>query len=308
MIVTSEINAESFLYGKIEKTTCKTKQMYLLRVKRLNIFTKDEAKVIKEISIYDKTPEEYISQIIFKGDIKKVDQLLKDPINVLKDVLSIPMTDDINRTGPQVIICVAYGGEKPYIVFASCSNRFIAMPKFIDYGIKTKVSASPYRQYCRVFERLCNDITLTELYKGNIIKYRKEELIGTNIIRSISGYIINTPVYEYKLMAPMKIEKLLNYIKEIISNKRLYTLCVSEENLKQLFPKDFYDAVTLNDGVKLVSDYNDMIKKYLANKYYYIIRVKIYVYNGQIIDLNSEFCTEFNLTNQLGKIVNKINS
>ena len=298
---------ENFLHGRIEKTTCRSKQIYLLRLKRLNIFTKTEAQAIKEISIYGKTPEQFISQIMFKGDIEKVDQLLKDPINVLDDVLSIKFTDDINRTGPQVIMCVAYGGEKPYIIFASCGNKFITTTKFIDYGIKPKVTAS-YWHSRRVFERLCKDITLTELYKNIEIKYRKEELIGTNIVRSIKGYIVNTPVYEYKLLVPLKIDKLLKYVEEVLSNKRTYTLCVCEENFKQLFPKDFYDAITLDDGVKLISDYNDMIRKYSVNKYYHIMRVKVCVYNGQIIDMKSVFATEFNLTNQLGKIVNKINN
>lgn len=298
---------ENFLHGRIEKTTCRSKQIYLLRLKRLNVFTKTEAQAIKEISIYGKTPEQFIAQIIFKGDVAKVDQLLKDPINVLDDVLSIKFTDDINRTGPQVIMCVAYGGEKPYIIFASCGNKFITTTKFIDYGIKPKVTASYWHSH-RVFERLCNDITLTELYKNIKIKYRKEELIGTNIVRSIKGYIVNTPVYEYKLIAPFKIDKLLKYVEEVLSNKRTYTLCVCEENFKQLFPKDFYDAITLDDGVKLISDYNDMIRKYSVNKYYHIMRVKVCVYNGQIIDMKSVFTTEFNLTNQLGKIVNKINN
>ena len=51
-----------------------------------------------------------------------------------------------------------------------------------------------------------------------------------------------------------------------------------------------------------------MIKKYSINKYYHIMQVKVYVYNGQIIDMKSVFATEFNLTNQLGKIVDKINN
>lgn len=297
---------ENFLHGRVEKTTCKSKQIYLLRLKRLNIFTKTEALTIKEIGVYNKTPEQFIAQIVFNGDIEKVDGLLKDPVNVLDDVLSVKFTDDMNRTGPQVVICVAYGGEKPYIIFASCGNKFITTSKFIDYGIKPKVSAT-YWHSRRIFERLCRDITLTELYKNIKIKYRKEEMLGVNIIRSISSYIVNTPVYEYKLIAPMKIDKLLKYVQEVLSNKRTYTLCVCEETFKQLFPKDFYDAVTLNDGVKLISDYNNIIKKYSINKYYHIMQVKIYVYNGQIIDMKSVFATEFNLTNQLGKIVNKIN-
>ena len=299
--------SENFLHGRIEKTTCRSKQIYLLRLKRLNIFTKTEAQAIKEVSIYGKTPEQFIAQIMFNGDIEKVNGLLKDPVNTLEDVLSIKFTDDINRTGPQVIICVAYGGEKPYIIFASCGNRFITTTKFIDYGIKPKVCAS-YWHSRRIFERLCNDITNAELYENIKIKYKKEEMIGLNIIRSISGYMVNTPVYEYKLLAPLKIDKLLKYIEEVLSDNRTYTLCVCEENFKQLFPKDFYDAITLDDGVKLISDYNDMIRKYSVNKYYHIMRVKVCVYNGQIIGIKSVFATEFNLTNQLGKIVNKINN
>lgn len=222
---------ETFLHGRVEKTTCRSKQIYLLRLKRLNIFTKLEALAIKEIGVYNKTPEQFIAQIVFNGDVEKVDQLLKDPVNVLDDVLSVKFTDDMNRTGPQVVICVAYGGEKPYIIFASCGNKFITTSKFIDYGIKPKVSAT-YWHSRRVFERLCKDITLTELYQNIKIKYRKEEIIGVNITRSIHGYIVNTPVYEYKLIAPLKIDKLLKYVEEVLSNKRTYTLCVCEENLK----------------------------------------------------------------------------
>ena len=192
--MTNELLTENFLYGRIEKITCQSKQMYLLRLKRLNIFTKAKAQAIKEVSIYGKTPEQFIAQIMFNGDIEKVSNLLKDPVNTLEDVLSIKFTDDINRTGPQVIICVAYGGEKPYIIFASCGNRFITTTKFIDYGIKPKVCAS-YWHSRRVFERLCNDITNAELYENIKIKYKKEEIIGSSIIRSISGYMVNTPIY-----------------------------------------------------------------------------------------------------------------
>ena len=301
--MTNELLTENFLYGRIEKITCQSKQMYLLRLKRLNIFTKAEAQAIKEVSIYGKTPEQFIAQIMFNGDIEKVNGLLKDPINTLEDVLSIKFTDNINRTGTQVIICVAYGGEKPYIVFASCSNRFITTTKFIDYGIKPKVCAS-YWHSRRVFERLCNDITNAELYKNIKIKYKKDEIIGSNIIRSISGYMVNTPIYEYKLVAPLKITRLLKYIQGVLSNDRSYTLCIFEDGFKELFPKEFYNALTLDDGVKLVSDYNNILKKYSANKNYHIMRVKVYVYDGQIIDIKSIFSTEVNLTNPLGKVVN----
>ena len=301
--MTNELLTENFLHGRVEKITCQNKQMYLLRLKRLNIFTKAKAQAIKEVSIYDKTPEQFIAQIMFNGDIEKVSSLLKDPVNTLEDVLSIKFTDDINRTGPQVIICVAYGGKKPYIIFASCGNRFITTTKFIDYGIKPKVCAS-YLHSRRVFERLCNDITNAELYKNIKIKYKKEEIIGSNIIRSINGYMVNTPIYEYKLVAPLKITRLLKYIQGVLSNDRSYTLCIFEDGFKELFPKDFYNALTLNDGVKLVSDYNDMLKKYSANKNYHIMRVKVYVYDGQIIDMKSIFSTEVNLTNPLGKVVN----
>ena len=301
--MTNELLTENFLYGRIEKITCQSKQMYLLRLKRLNIFTKAEAQAIKEVSIYGKTPEQFIAQIMFNGDIEKVDSLMKDPVNVLEDVLSIKFTDDINRNGPQVIICVAYGGEKPYIVFASCGNRFITTTKFIDYGIKPKVCAS-YWHSRRVFERLCNDITNAELYKNIKIKYKKEEIIGSNIIRSISGYMVNTPIYEYKLVAPLKITRILKYIQGVLSNDRSYTLCIFEDGFKELFPKEFYNALTLDDGVKLVSDYNDILKKYSTNKNYHIMRVKVYVYDGQIIDMKSTFSTEVNLTNPLGKVVN----
>ena len=301
--MTNELLTENFLHGRIEKITCQSKKIYLLRLKRLNIFTKSEAISLKEIGVYDKTPEQFIAQIMFNGDIEKVNGLLKDPVNTLEDVLSIKFTDDMNRTGPQVIICVAYGGEKPYIVFASCGNRFITTTKFIDYGIKPKVCAS-YWHSRRVFERLCNDITNTELYKNIKIKYKKEEIIGSNIIRSISGYMVNTPIYEYKLVAPLKITRLLKYIQGVLSNDRSYTLCIFEDGFKELFPKEFYNALTLDDGVKLVSDYIDILKKYSANKNYHIMRVKVYVYDGQIIDMKSIFSTEVNLTNPLGKVVN----
>lgn len=301
--MTNELLTENFLYGRIEKTTCRSKQIYLLRLKRLNVFTKSEAQAIKEIGVYNKTPEQFIAQIIFKGDVEKVDQLLKDPVNVLDDVLSVKFTDDMNRTGPQVVMCVAYGGEKPYIIFASCGNKFITTTKFIDYGIKPKVCAS-YWHSRRVFERLCNDITNAELYENIKIKYKKEEMIGLNIIRSISRYMVNTPIYEYKLVAPLKVSRLLKYIQGVLSNDRSYTLCIFEDGFKQLFPKEFYNALTLDDGVKLVSDYNNMLKKYSANKNYHIMRVKVYVYNGQIIDMKSIFSTEVNLTNPLGKVVN----
>lgn len=301
--MTNELLTENFLYGRIEKTTCRSKQIYLLRLKRLNVFTKSEAQAIKEIGVYNKTPEQFIAQIIFKGDVEKVDQLLKDPVNVLDDVLSVKFTDDMNRTGPQVVMCVAYGGEKPYIIFASCGNKFITTTKFIDYGIKPKVCAS-YWHSRRVFERLCNDITNAELYENIKIKYKKEEMIGLNINRSISGYIVNTPIYEYKLVAPLKVSRLLKYIQGVLSNDRSYTLCIFEDGFKELFPKEFYNALTLDDGVKLVSDYNNMLKKYSANKNYHIMLVKVYVYDGQIIDMKSIFSTEVNLTNPLGKVVN----
>ena len=297
--MTNELLTENFLHGRIEKITCQSKKIYLLRLKRLNIFTKSEAISIKEIGVYDKTPEQFIAQIMFNGDIEKVNGLLKDPVNVLEDVLSVKFTDDMNRTGPQVIICVAYGGEKPYIIFASCGNRFITITKFIDYGIKPKVCAS-YWHSRRVFERLCNDITNAELYKNIKIKYKKDEIIGSNIIRSISGYMVNTPIYEYKLIAPLRINKILKYIQEVLSNNKSYI----DDNFKQLFPKEFYDAITLNDGVKLISDYDKMIKKYSFNKKYHIMQIKIYVYNGKIIDLKSMFSTEINITNPLGKIDN----
>ena len=301
--MTNELLTENFLHGRIEKITCQSKQMYLLRLKRLNVFTKAEAQAIKEVSIYGKTPEQFIAQIMFNGDIEKVNSLLKDPVSTLEDVLSIKFTDDINRTGPQVIICVAYGGENPYIIFASCGNKFITTTKFIDYGIKPKVCAS-YKHSRRVFERLCNDITNAELYENIKIKYKKEEMIGSNIIRSISGYMVNTPIYEYKLVAPLKIARLLKYIQRVLSNDRSYTLCIFEDEFKELFPKEFYNALTLDDGVKLVSDYNDMLKKYSANKNYHIMRVKVYIYDGQIIDMKSIFSAEINLTNPLGKIAN----
>ena len=116
--------------------------------------------------------------------------------------------------------------------------------------------------------------------------------------------MVNTPIYEYKLVAPLKITRLLKYIQGVLSNDRSYTLCIFDDGFKELFPKDFYNALTLNDGVKLVSDYNDMLKKYSANKNYHIMRVKVYVYDGQIIDMKSIFSTEVNLTNPLGKVVN----
>ena len=47
-----------------------------------------------------------------------------------------------------------------------------------------------------------------------------------------------------------------------------------------------------------------MLKKYSANKNYHIMRVKVYVYDGQIIDMKSIFSTKVNLTNPLGKVVN----
>ena len=42
----------------------------------------------------------------------------------------------------------------------------------------------------------------------------------------------------------------------------------------------------------------------LEYKKYHIMQIKIYVYNGKIIDLKSMFSTEINLTNPLGKIAN----
>ena len=291
--MTNDFLTENFLHGRIEKITCQSKKIYLLRLKRLNIFTKSEAISIKEIGVYDKTPEQFIAQIIFNGDIKKVDNLLKDPINVLENVLSVKITNNMNRIGPQVIICVAYGGKKPYIIFASCSD------KFINYGIKPKISATYWRS-CKVFERLCKDITITELYKNIKIKYKKKEIIGLNITRTINGHIANTPIYEYKLIAPLRINKILKYIQEVLSNNKSYI----DDNFKQLFPKEFYDAITLNDGVKLISDYDKMIKKYSFNRKYHIMQIKIYVYNGKIIDLKSMFSTEINMTNPLGKVGN----
>ena len=47
-----------------------------------------------------------------------------------------------------------------------------------------------------------------------------------------------------------------------------------------------------------------MIKKYSFNKKYHIMQIKIYVYNGKIIDLKTMFSTEINITNPLGKIAN----
>lgn len=297
--MTNELLTENFLHGRIEKITCQSKKIYLLRLKRLNIFTKSEAISIKEIGVYDKTPEQFIAQIMFNGDIEKVNGLLKDPVNTLEDVLSVKITDNMNRIGPQVIICVAYGGKKPYIIFASCSNKFIATSKFINYGIKPKICATYWRS-CKVFERLCKDITITELYKNIKIKYKKKEITGLNITRTINGHIANIPIYEYKLIAPLRINKILKYIQEVLSNNKSYI----DDNFKQLFPKEFYDAITLNDGVKLISDYNKMIKKYSFNRKYHIMQIKIYVYNGKIIDLKSMFSTEINMTNPLGKIAN----
>lgn len=297
--MTNELLTENFLHGRIEKITCQSKKIYLLRLKRLNIFTKSEAISIKEIGVYDKTPEQFIAQIIFNGDIKKVDNLLKDPVNTLEDVLSVKITDNMNRIGPQVIICVAYGGKKPYIIFASCSDKFITTTKFINYGIKPKICATYWRSR-KVFERLCRDITITELYKNIKIKYKKKEITGLNITRTINGHIANTPIYEYKLIAPLRINKILKYIQEVLSNNKSYI----DDNFKQLFPKEFYDAITLNDGVKLISDYDKMIKKYSFNRKYHIMQIKIYVYNGKIIDLKSMFSTEINMTNPLGKVVN----
>ena len=297
--MTNELLTENFLHGRIEKITCQSKKIYLLRLKRLNIFTKSEAISIKEIGVYDKTPEQFIAQIMFNGDIEKVNGLLKDPVNTLEDVLSVKITDNMNRIGPQVIICVAYGGKKPYIIFASCSNKFIATSKFINYGIKPKICATYWRS-CKVFQRLCKDITITELYKNIKIKYKKKEIIGLNITRTINGHIANTPIYEYKLIAPLRINKILKYIQEVLSNNKS---CI-DDNFKQLFPKEFYDAITLNDGVKLISDYDKMIKKYSFNRKYHIMQIKIYVYNGKIIDLKSMFSTEINMTNPLGKVVN----
>ena len=297
--MTNELLTENFLHGRIEKITCQSKKIYLLRLKRLNIFTKSEAISIKEIGVYDKTPEQFIAQIMFNGDIEKVNGLLKDPVNTLEDVLSVKITDNMNRIGPQVIICVAYGGKKPYIIFASCSNKFIATSEFINYGIKPKICATYWRSL-KVFERLCRDITITELYKNIKIKYKKKEIIGLNITRTINGHIANTPIYEYKLIAPLRINKILKYIQEVLSNNKSYI----DDNFKQLFPKEFYDAITLNDGVKLISDYDKMIKKYSFNKKYHIMQIKIYVYNGKIIDLKSMFSTEINITNPLGKIDN----
>ena len=236
---------------------------------------------------------------MFNGDIEKVNGLLKDPVNTLEDVLSVKITDNMNRIGPQVIICVAYGGKKPYIIFASCSNKFIATSKFINYGIKPKICATYWRSL-KVFERLCRDITITELYKNIKIKYKKKEITGPNITRTINGHIANTPIYEYKLIAPLRINKILKYIQEVLSNNKSYI----DDNFKQLFPKEFYDAITLNDGVKLISDYDKMIKKYSFNRKYHIMQIKIYVYNGKIIDLKSMFSTEINITNPLGKIAN----
>ena len=297
--MTNELLTENFLHGRIEKITCQSKKIYLLRLKRLNIFTKSETISIKEIGVYDKTPEQFIAQIMFNGDIEKVDNLLKDPVNTLEDVLSVKITDNMNRIGPQVIICVAYGGKKPYIIFASCSNKFIATSKFINYGIKPKICATYWRS-CKVFQRLCKDITITELYKNIKIKYKKKEIIGLNITRTINGHNANTPIYEYKLIAPLRINKILKYIQEVLSNNKSYI----DDNFKQLFPKEFYDAITLNDGVKLISDYDKMIKKYSFNRKYHIMQIKIYVYNGKIIDLKSMFSTEINMTNPLGKVVN----
>ena len=297
--MTNELLTENFLHGRIEKITCQSKKIYLLRLKRLNIFTKSEAISIKEIGVYDKTPEQFIAQIMFNGDIEKVNGLLKDPVNTLEDVLSVKITDNMNRIGPQVIICVAYGGKKPYIIFASCSNKFIATSKFINYGIKPKICATYWRS-CKVFERLCKDITITELYKNIKIKYKKKEITGLNITRTINGHIANIPIYEYKLIAPLRINKILKYIQEVLSNNKSYI----DDNFKQLFPKEFYDAITLNDGVKLISDYDKMIKKYSFNRKYHIMQIKIYVYNGKIIDLKSMFSTEINMTNPLGKVVN----
>lgn len=297
--MTNELLTENFLHGRIEKITCQSKKIYLLRLKRLNIFTKSEAISIKEIGVYDKTPEQFIAQIMFNGDIEKVNGLLKDPVNTLEDVLSVKITDNMNRIGPQVIICVAYGGKKPYIIFASCSDKFITTPKFINYGIKPKICATYWRSR-KIFERLCKDITITELYKNIKIKYKKKEITGLNITRTINGHIANTPIYEYKLIAPLRINKILKYIQEVLSNNKSYI----NDNFKQLFPKEFYDAITLNDGVKLISDYDKMIKKYSFNKKYHIMQIKIYVYNGKIIDLKSMFSTEINMTNPLGKIAN----
>ena len=297
--MTNELLTENFLHGRIEKITCQSKKIYLLRLKRLNIFTKSEAISLKEIGVYDKTPEQFIAQIMFNGDIEKVNGLLKDPVNTLEDVLSVKITDNMNRIGPQVIICVAYGGKKPYIIFASCSNKFIATTKFINYGIKPKICATYWRSL-KVFERLCRDITITELYKNIKIKYKKKEIVGLNITRTINGNIANTPIYEYKLIAPLRINKILKYIQEVLSNNKSYI----DDNFKQLLPKEFYDAITLNDGVKLISDYDKMIKKYSFNKKYHIMQIKIYVYNGKIIDLKSMFSTEINMTNPLGKIAN----
>ena len=297
--MTNELLTENFLHGRIEKITCQSKKIYLLRLKRLNIFTKSEAISLKEIGVYDKTPEQFIAQIMFNGDIEKVNGLLKDPVNTLEDVLSVKITDNMNRIGPQVIICVAYGGKKPYIIFASCSNKFIATSKFINYGIKPKICATYWRSL-KVFERLCRDITITELYKNIKIKYKKKEITGLNITRTINRHIANTPIYEYKLIAPLRINKILKYIQEVLSNNKS---CI-DDNFKQLFPKEFYDAITLNDGVKLISDYDKMIKKYSFNKKYHIMQIKIYVYNGKIIDLKSMFSTEINMTNPLGKIAN----
>lgn len=295
--MTNDLLTENFLYGKIEKITCQSKKIYLLRLKRLNIFTKSEAISIKEIGVYDKTPEQFIAQIMFNGDIEKVNGLLKDPVNTLEDVLSVKITDNMNRVGPQVIICVAYGGKKPYIIFASCSNKFIATSKFINYGIKPKICATYWRSR-KVFERLCKDITITELYKNIKIEYKKREIIGLNITRT--GHIANAPIYEYKLIAPLRINKISKYIQEVLSNNKSYI----DDNFKQLFPKEFYDAITLNDGVKLISDYDKMIKKYSFNRKYHIMQIKIYVYNGKIIDLKSMFSTEINMTNLLGKMAN----
>lgn len=295
----NELLTENFLHGRIEKITCQSKKIYLLRLKRLNIFTKSEAISIKEIGVYDKTPEQFIAQIMFNGDIEKVNGLLEDPVNTLEDVLSVKITDNMNRIGPQVIICVAYGGKKPYIIFASCSDKFITTPKFINYGIKPKICATYWRSR-KVFERLCKDITITELYKNIKIKYKKKEITGLNITRTINGHIANTPIYEYKLIAPLRINKILKYIQEVLSNNKSYI----DDNFKQLFPKEFYDAITFNDGVKLISDYDKMIKKYSFNRKYHIMQIKIYVYNGKIIDLKSMFSTEINMTNPLGKVVN----
>ena len=291
---------EEFANGRVELYDYPNKCLKLIRIKRLNIFTKEEVEKYKSLFIHTMTPEQYIAQVMFNGDMNKVNDLLLNDKATIEKVLpssDSPMPDEINRTGPQIVICIVYGCDIPYIAFVSCSNKFVANKKFLKYGLKTRANCTFTFSY-NMFKAFCENVSVLDLYENTYVNHKK--MINKGISRNIIDYIGGSPVYEYNLTVPVFLKQ---YITAVISYEEKKKPVI---NLKTIFPKDFYSLIAMNDGMDLINKYCDIVDKYSDKKNIKLIKAKLYVYNNMIIHIKYQVNATINLRDIIGNMVSDV--